>query len=160
MTDAIEIVHDRWQLLRPDLDVAPILVIGRVTRAGRLIQRQSDELLREFGLGRTDFDVLAALVRHDGPMTPTAVADETLLSAPAVTKRIRLLGQAGLLEKRDNPDDGRGYLVTPTPRGRALLHDVLDVQIAAEGEMVSRLDGDVRAGLVAGLTALLRELEG
>jgi DNA-binding MarR family transcriptional regulator len=158
--DAIERVHDRWARLRPDLDVSPILVVGRVTRLGRLIQRRSDELLRELGLGRADFDVLAALVRHDGPMTPTAVADETLLSPPAVTKRVRGLLQAGLVVREVDPDDGRGRLVAPTDAGRALLARALDLQVAAEAAMIAGLDGDERDGLQRGLSTLLRALEG
>jgi len=160
MPDAVDAVHDRWRRLRPDLDVDPILVVGRVTRLGRLIQRRSDELLREHGLGRTDFDVLAALVRRDAPLTPTAVADETLLSAPAVTKRIRTLLDAGLIARSSNPDDGRGYLVVPTDAGREVLAAALDVQVAAEAAMIAGLGPDERAGLETGLAALLRDLEG
>ena len=158
--DAIERVHDRWRRLRPDLDVSPLLVVGRVTRLGRLIQRRSDELLRDLGLGRADFDVLAALVRHDAPLTPTALADETLLSAPAVTKRLRVLLDAGLVAREANPADGRGWLVVPTEPGRRRLAEALDVQVAAEAAMIAGLDGDERDALLRGLPALLRELEG
>jgi DNA-binding MarR family transcriptional regulator len=158
--DAIERVHDRWRRLRPDLDVSPVLVVGRVTRLGRLIQRRSDELLRDLGLGRADFDVLAALVRHDAPLTPTALADETLLSAPAVTKRLRVLLDAGLVAREANPADGRGWLVVPTEPGRLRLAEALDVQVAAEAAMIAGLDGDERDALLRGLPALLRELEG
>jgi DNA-binding MarR family transcriptional regulator len=159
-SDALDLVHEQWSRLRPDLDVSPVLVVGRITRLARIIQRRSDDLLADRGIGRTDFDLLAALVRTDVPTSPGRLAEQTLLSPPAVTKRLRGLTAARLVERSENPADARGYFVAPTARGRELLHEVLDVQLAAEREMTASLDPGARAALAAGLRELLLDLEG
>lgn len=159
MRDAVDAVHDQWRSLRPDLDVEAILVVGRVNRIARIVQRQSDELLREHGLSRADFDLLAALVRRGTPTSPTRLADETLLSPPAITKRIRVLTAAGRIERLDNPDDLRGYFVAPTAAGRAVLDTVLGPQLAAESALLEHLGPEARAQLGDGLRALLVGLE-
>ena len=159
VTDALDLVHDQWSRLRPDLDVSPVLVVGRITRLARIIQRRSDELLGDHGIGRTDFDLLAALVRTDVPTSPGRLAEQTLLSPPAVTKRLKGLTAAGLVERSDNPADARGYFVSPTTRGRELLHEVLDVQLAAEAAMTTSLDPVAVAAVTAGLRSMLLDLE-
>jgi len=158
--DALDDVHDRWRELRPDLDVSAIPVIGRVNRLARIVQRRSDELLAEFGLGRADFDLLAALTRRDAPTTPTRLADETLLSPPAVTKRLKGLLAAGLVERSLNPADHRGYFVAPTTSGRDLIDRVLEVQLADERAMLEPLPEEARAAVADGLRHLLVALEG
>jgi DNA-binding MarR family transcriptional regulator len=157
--DALDLVHDQWSRLRPDLDVSPVLVVGRITRLARIIQRRSDELLGDHGIGRTDFDLLAALVRTDVPTSPGRLAEQTLLSPPAVTKRLRGLTAAGLVERSENPADARGYFVSPTTRGRELLHEVLEVQLAAEASMTASLDPAAVAAVAAGLRSMLLDLE-
>ncbi|WP_423922650.1 MarR family winged helix-turn-helix transcriptional regulator [Frigoribacterium sp. 2-23] len=159
MRDAIDEIHDQWRSLRPGLDVSGIEIIGRVNRLARIVQRRSDDLLRHHGLTRADFDVLAALVRSDRPLTPTQLADHTLLSAPAITKRTKGLVGAGLVERRDNPDDGRGYLLAPSDTGRATIADVLPLQLGLEAALVNGLDPGLRAHVVGGLRALLIDAE-
>ncbi|KQO81921.1 hypothetical protein ASF17_12600 [Frigoribacterium sp. Leaf263] len=159
MRDAMDHVHDQWRGLRPDLDVEAILVVGRITRIARIVQRQSDELLRAHGISRADFDLLAALVRRDVPSSPTQLADETLLSPPAITKRIRVLTTAGLVGRLDNPDDQRGYFVIPTAAGRSVLDAALGPQLAAERALLADLGPEARALLGDGLRALLVDLE-
>ncbi|TWX38841.1 MarR family transcriptional regulator [Frigoribacterium sp. ACAM 257] len=158
-TDALDLVHDQWSRLRPDLDVSPVLVVGRITRLARIIQRRSDDLLGDHGIGRTDFDLLAALVRTDVPTSPGRLAEQTLLSPPAVTKRLRGLTAAGLVERSENRADARGYFVSPTARGRELLHGVLDAQLDLEGAMTASLDPAAVAAVTAGLRSMLLDLE-
>lgn len=159
MRDSVDDVHERWLELRPDLDVSAIPVIGRINRVARLVQRRSDEVLAEFGLGRTDFDLLAAMTRRDVPLTPTQLADATLLSAPAVTKRTKGLLAAGLIERSLNPTDHRGYFVAPTPGGRELIDRVLEVQLTAERDMIASLPEEARVAVADGLRHLLVALE-
>ncbi|KQO47744.1 MULTISPECIES: MarR family winged helix-turn-helix transcriptional regulator [unclassified Frigoribacterium] len=158
--DAMDDVHDRWRELRPDLDVSAIPVIGRVNRLARIVQRRSDDLLAEFGLGRADFDLLAALTRRDAPTSPTQLADETLLSPPAVTKRVKGLLAAGLVDRTANPADHRGYFVAPTAAGRRLIDRVLEVQLADERAILAALPEEARAAVADGLRHLLVALDG
>ena len=65
------------------------------------------------------FSVLARL--EDGPLTPRALADIEKVSAPSMTRTVRCLVDDGLVERHDDPEDGRRVLVELTEQGRALL---------------------------------------
>ena len=93
-------------------------------------------------------------------MSPTQLADETLLSPPAVTKRVKGLLAAGLVDRSANPDDHRGYFVAPTATGRRLIDRVLEVQLADERAMLAALPEEARAAVADGLRHLLVALEG
>ena len=53
--------------VRPDLDVSPIAVIGRVSRLSRLIDRRLTENFARFGIESWMYDVLATLRRSGEP---------------------------------------------------------------------------------------------
>lgn len=65
------------------------------------------------------FSVLARL--EDGPLTPRALADIEKVSAPSMTRTVGCLADDGLVERHDDPDDGRRILVELTADGRATL---------------------------------------
>lgn len=65
------------------------------------------------------FSVLARL--EDGPLTPRALADIEKVSAPSMTRTVGCLVDDGLVERHDDPEDGRRVLVELTEQGRALL---------------------------------------
>ena len=58
------------------------------------------------------FSVLARL--EDGPLTPRALADIEKVSAPSMTRTVRCLVDDGLVERHDDPEDGRRVLVELT----------------------------------------------
>jgi len=80
--DHVGRVMAQWHDARPDLDVSPQGVIGRLHRlAGRL----TEELVAvygRFGLGEGEFDVLATLRRAGAPyeLTPSELAAWTMVS--------------------------------------------------------------------------------
>ena len=65
------------------------------------------------------FSVLARL--EDGPLTPRALADIEKVSAPSMTRTVRCLVDDGLVERHDDPEDGRRVLVELTEQGREVL---------------------------------------
>ena len=51
---------------------------------------------------------------------------EQLLALPSrVTRQIRRLEEAGLVEREASPEDGRGVLAAITPRGRELVEEAI-----------------------------------
>ncbi|TIS72920.1 MAG: MarR family transcriptional regulator, partial [Mesorhizobium sp.] len=55
---------EQWRKERPDLDVSPMGVIGRLNEASSLIARDRlAPLFARFGLQQGEFDVLATLRR-------------------------------------------------------------------------------------------------
>lgn len=65
------------------------------------------------------FSVLARL--EDGPLTPRRLADIEKVSAPSMTRTVGGLVDEGLVERHDDPADGRRVLVELSDHGRATL---------------------------------------
>ena len=63
---------------------------------------------------------LAAIERH-GPLTPSGLAEIERIKRPTVTRVLRHLEADGLIERVQDPEDGRAALISVTPAGRELL---------------------------------------
>lgn len=160
MADHVDLVVRQWGAQRPDLDVSPMAVIGRLSRASRLI---SVELRRTFGahgLDRPSFDMLATLRRSDPPhrLTPTELMRASMVTSGAITQRLDRLQERGLVTRTPNESDGRGVYVALTDEGRALIDAALPDHIATENRVLSALSPDQRDTLVTLLRTLLESL--
>ena len=137
----------QWGVHRPDLDVSPMGLIGRLHR---LAARLNDELRPVFaaaGLGDGDFDVLASLRRNGPPheLTPGELGATTMVTSGAITKRIDRLERAGLVTRTVSELDARSRRVALTPKGRRLVDELVEQHVANEHRLVSGLsEGDRR----------------
>jgi DNA-binding MarR family transcriptional regulator len=68
----------------------------------------------------TSAAALASVERH-GPLTPSELAEIERVKRPTATRTLRVLGEAGLVERAPDPDDGRSALVSVTAAGRERL---------------------------------------
>src|SRR6266545_4970556 len=60
MEDEVDRLIQAWQRERPDLDVAPMAVLSRVTRLARHLDRARRQAFEAHGLETWEFDVLAS----------------------------------------------------------------------------------------------------
>ena len=159
--DHVDRILDEWRRERPDLDASPIGIIGRLHRLAAELTEQLVEVYREHGLGEGEFDVLAALRRAGDPFerAPGDLADHTMVTSGAMTKRIDRLEAAGLVTRRPSAVDGRGRVVALTPHGRETIDRAIEAHIANEHRLVGMLDPADRAALEPILTAWLRALQ-
>jgi DNA-binding MarR family transcriptional regulator len=159
--DAIDRIADQWARERPELDVSPIDVIGRISRLSRLLEKSIEETFASFGLGRGGFDVLAALRRAGEPyrLSPTELYNSLLISSGAMTNRIDRLEEIGLVERTPDPDDRRGVSVGLTPEGKKLIDLAVEQHYANERRLLSGLSADERKTLSQLLRKLLTECE-
>jgi DNA-binding MarR family transcriptional regulator len=133
---------EQWNRERPDLDVSSMLLLGRLGEAALVIARERlNPLFAEYGLQPGEFDVLATLRRSGAPyaLTPTALYDAAMMSSGGMTNRIDRLQQAGWVERRSNPEDGRGTLVALTKAGFALIDEVVGAHVANQRAVLSVL---------------------
>jgi DNA-binding MarR family transcriptional regulator len=72
------------------------------------------------GLTPTAMSALATVERH-GPLTPSELAEIERVKRPTATRTLRLLTEAGLVDRAPDPDDGRSALVSVSPAGRERL---------------------------------------
>jgi DNA-binding MarR family transcriptional regulator len=68
----------------------------------------------------TSAAALATVERH-GPLTPSELAEIERVKRPTATRTLRVLGEAGLVERAPDPEDGRSALVSITAAGRERL---------------------------------------
>ncbi|ELS51275.1 MarR family winged helix-turn-helix transcriptional regulator [Streptomyces viridochromogenes] len=158
--DTVAAVVRQWQAVHPDLDTAPMEIIGRINRCAALFQQAEDAPLRRAGLSRPEFDLLGALRRTGHELTPSELARETFSSGAAVTKRLKQLTERGLVERRGDARDRRVAHVRLTDAGRALVDGILPEQLAYETALLSGLDPQGQSELAALLGDLLGQLEG
>src|SRR5512146_672563 len=91
----------------------------RLAVAADAVSRSIAQVYGErFDLGRDEWRVLAALA--DAAMLRTsAVIERTTLDKVAVSRALARLEGRGLVERRTDPEDGRGYLIRLRTAGRA-----------------------------------------
>ncbi|TGQ70874.1 MarR family transcriptional regulator [Mesorhizobium sp. M00.F.Ca.ET.186.01.1.1] len=133
---------EQWNRERPDLDVSPMAVIGRLNEAASLIARERlAPLFARFGLQSGEFDVLATLRRSGKPhaLTPTALYEATMVTSGAMTARLDRLEKAGWIERAPHPSDRRGVVVQLTAKGLALIDEAVTAHVANEHEILSGL---------------------
>jgi DNA-binding MarR family transcriptional regulator len=138
--DAVDRITSQWGAVRPDLDMSPIDVIGRVSRLSRLIDRRLAENFARHGIEAWMYDVLATLRRSGDPYELTAgdLVRHTMVTTGAITNRIDRLEQKGLVE-RGSTDDRRKVVVRLTAKGLALVDEVVVPHMETEREILSDL---------------------
>ncbi len=120
MRDEVDRLIEAWRRERPDLDVAPMEVLSRVSRLARHLDRARSQAFETHGLESWEFDVLAALRRAGKPyqLSPGRLLKETLVTSGTMTNRVDRLTARGLVERLPDPGDRRGVLVQLTDTGR------------------------------------------
>jgi len=140
--DRAALARAQWARERPDLDLLPMEVIGRLNVASLLIGRDGlAPLFAEHGLQRGEFDVIATLRRAGKPyrLTPTALYESLMLSSGGMTARLDRLERAALIERHPNPDDRRGTLVGLTRKGLALIDRLVGLHVENERRLLAGL---------------------
>ncbi|MER8387797.1 MarR family transcriptional regulator [Mesorhizobium sp. M1428] len=133
---------EQWKKERPDLDVSPMAVLGRLNEAASLIARERlAPLFASYGLQSGEFDVLATLRRSGPPyaLTPTALYEATMVTSGAMTNRLDRLEKSGLIKRGPHPDDRRGIVVQLTGKGVALIDEAVTAHVANEHQILSGL---------------------
>ena len=154
--DHVSTVVEQWGAERPELDVSPLLVIGRIHRIALALTPELVEVYARHGLGEGDFDVLATLRRQGTPyaLTPGELGERTMVTSGAVTKRVDRLAAKGLVQRRASSTDGRSRSVVLTAEGHRVIDAAMDEHVANEARLLAGLEPDERAAL-AGLLGRL-----
>lgn len=154
--DEVDRIVDAWERERPDLDFAPLQVLSRVGRLSRHLDRARRTAFSASALESWEFDVLSALRRAGKPyqLSPKSLLQQTLVSSGTMTNRIDRLMERGLVERRTDPHDGRGILVTMTADGRTRVDTAISVLLDSERELLDALSNSDQERL----SSLLRKL--
>lgn len=150
-----------WRRERPDLDVAPLEVLSRITRLARQLDIARRAAFAKHGLETWGFDVLAALRRAGAPyqLTPGQLIHENLVTSGTVTNRLDRLEGEGLLTRHPDPSDGRGTLVRITQQGITVVDAALADLLHREKELIKSLKFDEQSTLADLLSSILTGLD-
>ncbi|WP_372727329.1 MarR family winged helix-turn-helix transcriptional regulator [Nocardioides sp.] len=159
--DHVGRIMAQWHRERPDLDVSPQGVIGRLHRLAETLADELAAVYAQFGLGAGEFDVLATLRRSGAPyeLAPGALAASTMVTSGAVTKRVDRCVEQGWVTRRPSEHDARGRVVALTPSGLELIDRAFDAHMANEHRLLSGLSDLERTRLAALLELLGRRLD-
>ena len=149
MTDHVDGIVQQWHRERPELDVSPMHVLGRLSRVAQQAERRLEGNFSRHGLDAGSFDVLATLRRNGPPYTlsPKDLAASAMITSSAVAQRLNRLEDRGLITRAKSSVDGRGTEVTLTQQGRDLVDATLPTHLAAEEELLAGLSASERHAL-------------
>ncbi|MBG2914551.1 MarR family winged helix-turn-helix transcriptional regulator [Proteus terrae] len=159
--DRIDKITKQWQRERPDLDVSPMGLIGRLGNITLHLSREMEKIFSQFGLNTSSFDVLATLRRAGAPYTlsPGEMLSTLMVTSGTMTNRIDQLEKAGWVIRKVNPEDGRGFLVSLTPEGLELINQVIEAHVENQKRLVSGLSQQEQQALNQLLKVFLKILE-
>ncbi|OIJ98058.1 MarR family winged helix-turn-helix transcriptional regulator [Streptomyces colonosanans] len=159
--DRVARIQADWHLERPDLDVSPLGVIGRLHRLADRLTEEICLVYGRYGLSEGEFDVLCALRRAGEPYerAPGELAAHTMVTTGAMTKRIDRLERAGLVTRRRSDDDQRGRIVALTRPGRELIDRAFTDHMHNERNLLDLLTPAEARTLETLLTTWLSRME-
>ncbi|CAN2232056.1 MarR family winged helix-turn-helix transcriptional regulator [Candidatus Planktophila dulcis] len=157
--DEVDRLIAAWKRERPDLDLSPLAVLSRITRIARhldIARRDAFADLETWG-----FDVLAALRRAGAPhqLSPGQLMQETMVTSGTMTNRLDRLEELQLITREQDPDDGRGSLVTLTKSGVRAVDAALEGLLENERELLGTLTAKDREQLADLLSKLVTEFD-
>jgi DNA-binding MarR family transcriptional regulator len=160
--DHVDGIIAQWRAERPELELAPMALIGRITRLSQHLGREMDKTFAAHGLNAAGFDVLATLRRSGAPYRLSAgeLMQNTMVSSGTMTNRIDRLERAGLVDRVPNPEDGRGVLIALTEKGAALIDAAVGDHVATQTRLAEGLEPEEMETLGALLRKMLERAEG
>lgn len=140
--DHVDRILLQWRAERPDLDVTPMGVLGRLKRLDSYLRSGLDKVYAANGLNAASFDVLATLRRSGAPyaLSPKELMGQTMVTSGTMTNRIDRLEQAGLVKRRRDDTDGRASIVALTDAGFSLIDRIIGDHVANQHRLVEPLD--------------------
>jgi DNA-binding MarR family transcriptional regulator len=160
-SDPVDKILGQWQRERPDLDVSPMGIIGRMGRLAKHLERAIQGTFSEFSLTVGEFDVLAALRRSGNPyqLSPTELFNTLMVSSGTMTHRIDRLERVELVRRIPDLSDRRGTLIELTDKGFDLIEQAVEAHVANEHRILSVLAESEREALIQLLRKLLASFE-
>jgi len=112
-------------------------LLALLARASHAVSSEFHARLRVRGVSVPVWRVLATLSGSPGE-TVTGLAEHCLLQQPTMTKVLDRMERDGLVRRRQDTQDRRVVRLTLTPRGEAMVADLLAAAKAHEAEVLAR----------------------
>lgn len=162
MTDpALDMDTQRLKERVPGADPDFALLVFAATRLGRLLELEIQQAAHRGGLQMSEYYVIGALyvAGPDHPLSPTQLSQIVLQTTGGMTKTLSRLEDAGLVERRPDPADGRRRLIHLTTAGSRLFERDTLPMFGRWQEKLQGYDRSDAARLATDLWAFTRFLE-
>jgi DNA-binding MarR family transcriptional regulator len=120
-----------------------------INAASRSLLRTFDARLRPLGFSMSYLPVLGALLRGEA-LSQKELARIARVEQPTMAETLARMERDGVVMRQPNPDDGRGVLVSLSPKARTRLAKAKATLTAAEQAAMAGLSEEERA-LLRGL---------
>lgn len=160
--DRVDDILAQWNRERPDLDVSPMGLIGRLRRISHHLTREMEKTFAAHGLNDATFDVLATLRRSGPPysLSPGDLLATMMITSGTMTNRVDQLEKMELVARTQNPEDGRSVFISLTDRGFAVIDAAVTDHVATQLRLTSTLSPKDSAALNRLLSKYLVALTG
>lgn len=126
-------------------------------RLASLLQERTEHLVAPHGISFTEFEALAVLRSQPAPhcLTPSDLYMAMLMSSGGLTKVLASLARKRLIRRVRSPEDGRSKPVTLTPKGKALIEQVMALVLARDSKAFAGAVSHNKLRQVEGAMSLL-----
>jgi len=145
-----------------ELDLEHFLPYRLSVLSNRISQNIADSYARRFGIGITEWRVIAVLGRHPG-LSANGVAERTAMDKVAVSRALARLMERALVQRDTHGDDRRRSVLELSESGYRIYDEVVPLALARERALLAHLDEAERRQLDAlldkinlGLSELIR----
>ncbi|MFP4650543.1 MAG: MarR family winged helix-turn-helix transcriptional regulator [Desulfobacterales bacterium] len=108
---------------------------------------------RQMGLPCAEIRCLL-LFGHERYLTVKGIAQRLDVAKSRVTKLVNSMNEKKLIERAEDPEDGRVRLLRLTPQGRRIVERIEDFQKTMQAKILEKLDPDERRRVISGLELL------
>lgn len=144
--DLLDSLVSDWKKERPDLDASAMLVIGRILKLSKILEKSVNTALSSNNIYYTDLDVLATLRRSGKPyeLTPKQLMQSVLITSGAMTALLDRLLKLELIYRSPDPLDGRIKRAGLTKKGIKVIDKVIEVRFQEADNSVCMLNESER----------------
>jgi DNA-binding MarR family transcriptional regulator len=141
--DVVDRIVSDWRRALPELDPSPLTVVGRVLVLAQHLEKSVNAALEQHDLSLGQFDILATLRRNSlrGELSPSELRKNVALSSGGMTARLDKLEEAGLIARKQDPNDRRMLVIELTARGAQLIDAATATRFAEAKNSLPPLSG-------------------
>ncbi len=139
----------------PDFDLYGFTPYRLAVAAKHTSEQLARQYRDRFGISIPEWRVLVHLA-HSGNTSVRDIEARVAMEKYEVSRAAKRLREAGLIERKENPEDRRLIILSLTAEGQKMMAELLPMAKAHQAKLEKRL-GDAFKQLEAGLEALLNE---
>jgi DNA-binding MarR family transcriptional regulator len=88
-----------------------------------------------------------SVIDKRGPISVTALADTEMVRPATMSRMVTALFEEGLVKRSDDKNDGRGVLISATPKGRRIYQRAQEQRLGRFAELLDSLSDEQLAAM-------------